>query len=121
MQPLSRLSKTPCWMTKSDAVKKLAGKSLLLIYPNNDRMQANLSIFAASEHGDKWSVKVWNTWMEPEPQWKDVKLGVAPPPAAQAKVWERYLDEQAILNIRPNDDDETTDLLLFLSEDEKEA
>lgn len=49
------------------------------------------------------------------------RLGVSPPQIAQIKVWERYLDEQAILNIRPNDDDETTDLLLFISADEKEA
>jgi len=121
MQPLSRLSRTPCWIGKSDTVKKLAGKSLLLIFPNNERMQVKLSIFAVSYQGDKWSVKVWTTWMEPEPQWKDINLGVSPPPAAQAKVWERYLDEQAILNIKPNDDDGTPDLLLFVSEDERDA
>jgi len=104
-------------MPKSDAVTKLAGISLLLIYPNNDRVHAKLLIFAGQEHSDKWSLKAWNTWVESRQ--KDVPPGSSLPPGAQCQVWERYLDEQALSNIRPNDRDKTADLLLFVSDEEK--
>jgi hypothetical protein len=41
--------------------------------------------------------------MEPELQWQDVKLGGPRLEAAEMKAWERYLDEQAISNIRLSD------------------
>jgi hypothetical protein len=116
MEPVSRLSKTPCPIDNSDAVKKLAGKSLLLIYMNNDRIQGKLSILTDCERGEKCVVLVWNTWTEPER--RDVKLGS--PARAQAKFWKRYLDEQAISIISPNDDDQSTDLLLSVVDEEME-
>ena len=106
-------------MPKSDSVAKLAGKSLLLIYPNNDRVRAKLLIYAGRQHSDKWSLKVWNTWADL--RGTDVALGASRVPGDQSKVWERYLDEQAISNIGPNDRDETADLVLFVSDDEKET
>ncbi len=118
MQLVSRLSKTPCRIDNSDAVKKLAGKSLLLIYINNERIRGKLSILADGERGEKCVVLVWNTWAEPERHWKDVKLGS--PPRVQAKFWKRYLNEQAISIIRRNDDDQSTDLLLSVVDEEME-
>jgi hypothetical protein len=92
------------WLTPTQEQMALHEKSILIVYPQGNIVEGNLSIQPAGPHGTnmgKYSASIWSI-PYPDDEWKDTGQ-LSPIPTAQIRRWEKFLSQDVLDLIRRND------------------
>jgi hypothetical protein len=106
------LSETPTWLKPADSIRALNAKSIVVVQ-GHERIPGHIRVSDAdpkSEHQGLCRVEVWQASTDPmKPEWASGSV----PPTAQSHRWKKYLTENALSLIRPNEEDSNYGELLL--------
>jgi hypothetical protein len=97
----SYLSETPIWIKPTQDIHALDDKSVVVVQ-GGERTPAKIRVSGADPHGANAglvSVAVWQASID-DAEWTDVG---SPLRTSQTRTWQRFVGEDALALIRPND------------------
>ena len=113
------LSKTAIWFTPTKEQIALDKKSILIVYPQGNIVEGNVSIQSADPHGTnagKYSASIWSIPLA-QNEWADTGQ-LSQIPNELIRRWERFMGQDVLDLIRRNDPWlSPAELLLALSND----
>jgi hypothetical protein len=98
------LSKTAIWSAPTKEQIALDEKSIIIVYPQGNVVEGNVSIQPADPHGTnvgKYSASIWSI-SPPEDEWRDTGQ-LSQISAERIRRWEKFLSQDVLDLIRRND------------------